>query len=117
MSVSTEYKSYIKEKFEDLGDVDFSSFFGGLGVSYSGIQFAMAMENILYFCVDDHNRANYLDAGMQPFSYGTKKGTILVNKYYSVPEEVLDNPDNLRAWAQDAIRAAHATSKKKAAKH
>ncbi len=116
MSVSSEFQSYIREKFEILGDVVFSRFFGGIGISYNDIQFAMAMGNTLYFCVDDSNRENYTELGMQPFSYASKKGTILVKKYYSIPDEVLDNPGNLREWAQAAIKAAHATSSKKYAR-
>lgn len=113
MSSSAEFTAYIKEKFEILGDVSFSRFFGGIGISYSEVQFAMVMGNTLYFCVDDSNRDAYVETGMQPFSYATKKKTILVSKYYSVPEEVLDNPGTLREWAQAAIKAAHAKSKKK----
>ncbi|MES2103070.1 MAG: TfoX/Sxy family protein [Pseudomonadota bacterium] len=116
MGVSTEFQSYIREKFEILGDVTFSRFFGGISVSYNDVQFAMAMGNTLYFCVDDNSRAEYTEIGMQPFSYESKKGTVLVKKYYSIPEEVLDNPQNLREWAQVAIKAAHAASKKKSAR-
>ncbi|HTD03250.1 TfoX/Sxy family protein [Undibacterium sp.] len=116
MSVSTEFTAYIKEKFELLGGVSFSRFFGGLGISYNDVQFAMVIGNTLYFCVDDNSREDYRQIGMQPFSYASKKKTILINKYYSVPEDVLDNPDSLREWAQAAIKAAHATSKKKPAR-
>lgn len=116
MSVSAEFTAYIKEKFEILGEASFSRFFGGLSISYNEVQFAMVMGNTLYFCVDEHSRAVYREIGMQPFSYESKKKAILINKYYSVPEEVLDNPDSLREWAQAAIRAAHAASKKKRAR-
>ncbi len=117
MSVSAEFQSYIREKFEILGDVAFSRFFGGISISYNNVQFAMAMGNTLYFCVDDGSRTNYMEIGMQPFSYASKKGTVIVKKYYSIPEEVLDNPGTLREWAQVAIKAAHATSKKKSARN
>ena len=41
---------------------------------------------------------------MEPFSYSVKKGQVQVKKYYSVPAEVLENHDELVAWAKEAIQ-------------
>jgi len=110
---STEYADYILELLEPLGSIRTRRFFGGVGLSYDAIQFAMIMENILYFVVDDDTRKPYEAAGMQPFSYLTKKGRIQVRRYVELPEDILTDPEQLRHWAREAIRVARETSKPK----
>jgi DNA transformation protein len=116
MPPSTEYTDYILELLEPLGSVRSSRFFGGVGLAYDAVQFAMIMENTLYFVVDDDTRQPYEVAGMQPFSYLTKKGRIQVRRYVELPEDVLTDPEQLRHWAREAIRVARKTSKPKTGK-
>lgn len=71
----------------------------------------MIMGNSLYFVVDEGTRKKYEQAGMQPFSYATKKGRIQVRKYFEVPEEVLTDPAQRRIWANEAIGVARKTMK------
>lgn len=66
----------------------------------------MIMGNSLYFAVDDDTRKKYEQAGMQPFSYMTKKGRVQVRKYFELPEDVFTDPEQLRLWANEAMRVA-----------
>ena len=75
----------------------------------------MIMGNSLYFAVDEDSRKKYEQAGMQPFSYMTKKGRIQVRKYFELPEDVFTDPEQLRLWANEAIQAANKTKKPKKA--
>jgi DNA transformation protein and related proteins len=75
----------------------------------------MIMHNTLYFAVDDGTRKKYEKAGMQPFSYMTKKGRVQVRKYFELPEEVLNNPKQLQLWANESIQVAYNTKKPKKA--
>jgi DNA transformation protein len=106
MTVSAEYTEYILEKLEPLGTIVKSRFFGGVALSFQSIQFAMIMGSTLYFVVNEKSRDKYKAKGMEPFSYATKKGTVLVHRYWSVPEEALEEPDELKRWAHEAIDAA-----------
>jgi DNA transformation protein and related proteins len=115
MSASTEFTEYVLELLEPVGPVHVGRFFGGVGLSNGTVQFAMIMGNSLYFVVDEDTRKKYELAGMQPFSYTTKKGRVLVRKYYELPEEVLTDTDQLRVWAHEAVRIASNTRKPKAA--
>jgi DNA transformation protein and related proteins len=90
---SAEYIEYILEHLQPISSLQTSRFFGGLGVSNGFVQFAMMMGNSLYFVVDDGSRKKYEQAGMQAFSYMTKKGCIQVRRYYEVPEEVLTDSE------------------------
>lgn len=66
----------------------------------------MMMGNSLYFVVDETSRKKYEQAGMQPFSYLTKRGRVHVRKYFELPEDVLTDSEQLRLWANEAILAA-----------
>ncbi len=110
---STEYKEYVLEFLEPLFPIRIGRFFGGVGISYGSVQFAMIMGNSLYFAVDDNSRKKYEQAGMQPFSYMTKKGQVQVRKYFELPEDVLTDHEQLQLWANEAIQVAHNTKKPK----
>lgn len=72
----------------------------------------MMIGNNLYFVVDDTTRNKYLQAGMQAFSYLTKKGRVQVRRYYELPEEILTDAVQLRLWVLEAIDIASQTKKK-----
>lgn len=69
MAVSPEYRAYIKDLVEPLGHVTSRRMFGGLGVFYRGLMFALIVNDVLHFKVDDENRPGYEAAGMEAFSY------------------------------------------------
>jgi DNA transformation protein and related proteins len=113
MTASTEFTEYVLEFLEPLFPVRITRFFGGAGIYFDSVQFAMIMHNTLYFAVDDNTRKKYEQAGMQPFSYMTKKGQVHVRKYYELPEEILTDPEQLQLWANEAILVANKTKKPK----
>lgn len=110
MSASKEFVEYIEDVLFPIPDVSAGRFFGGKGFKSGGKQFAMIMGNTLYFCVDDLTRGKYEQRGMEPFSYSTKKRRVLVRKYFAVPEELIDEQDELIEWANEAIETAHRAS-------
>ena len=111
MTASAEYTEYVLELLEPIGPVRTGRFFGGVGISRNSVQFAMIMGNSLYFAVDENTRGKYEQAGMQPFSYMTKKGRVQVRKYFELPEDVLTDPEELRLWANESMRVASKTKK------
>lgn len=108
MGASAEYLSFVRELLAPLGAVSDGKFFGGQLIKYRGIQFAMVMGNTLYLRVNDATRPAYEARGSLPFSYQTKKGVVQVRKYYAAPEALMDDREQLLAWARLAIAAAGA---------
>jgi DNA transformation protein len=100
---SIEYTEYVLEFLRPIGPLQTSRFFGGVGISNGFVQFAMIMDNSLYFAVDESTRKKYEKAGMQPFSYMTKRGRVQVRKYFELPEDVLTDSEQLRVWANEAM--------------
>ena len=107
MSASKEFIEYVRELLLPLGPISDGSFFGGFAFKSGDKQFAMIMGNTLYFCVNDSTRPQYEREGMESFSYSTKKGIILVKKFYAVPENLFEEQDLLIARAREAIHAAY----------
>ena len=113
MKPSTEYTEYVLELLAPIGQIHATQFFGGVGVYYGSDQFAMMIGNNLYFVTDENTRTKYEQAGMQPFSYMTNKGRVLVRRYYELPEVVLTDAGQLRKWANESIAIAIRTQKLK----
>lgn len=109
MSASAEFVDYVRELLGPLGQLTGGKFFGGHALKHKGSQFAMIMGNTLYLRVDDRTRSEFEKQGSRPFSYSTKNGVVQVRKYYAAPEDLLESPDQLLAWARQAIAAASET--------
>jgi DNA transformation protein len=101
MPVSEGYKEYVMGRLERVGQVTARNMFGGVGIYFEGLFCALIAENVLYFKVDDANRLDYEAAGMRPFRSGGQ-----TMQFYEVPEEVLDDDENLRLWAGKALDVA-----------
>ena len=67
--------------------------------------FGIVIDDILYFKVDDKNRADYVDADSEPFTYEAKGKTIALS-YWMVPAEILEDQKKFNEWAQRAYDAA-----------
>lgn len=112
MSVSDEYLVFVKDQLAGLGEVTHRRMFGGAGLYCGPHFFAIVVDDVLYFKVDDTNRGDYEAAGMGPFTYTTKRGTEVMN-YYEVPIDVLENKDAACQWAEKAVNVAQAAKQKK----
>ena len=104
MSVSDEYLTYVIDQLEYLGPVRPRRMFGGAGLYFEEMFFAVIADDVLYFKVDDSNRSDYEDEGMEAFRPFPEKSMVM--GYYQVPIDVLENKDTLRDWAEKALRVA-----------
>ena len=78
--------------------------FGGVGLYSGEIFFALIADDTLYFKVDDSTRPEFEARGMGPFRpFGDAGGTM---QYYQLPEDLLEDPEALRPWAEKAVAIA-----------
>jgi len=112
MAVSVSFRTYLLEQLGQIRPVTSRPMFGGLCCFAEGRAFALVAEEVLYFKVDDTNRPDFVAAGKGPFlPFGDPEKPM---QYYELPEEVLEDPDELREWMTKAIAvAARAKSKSK----
>ena len=88
-----------------LGPVLYRRMFGGAGLFIDGRMFAILADETLYLKVDDTTRAAFEAAGFAPFTCVAKTRTITL-PYHQMPDEILDDPDDLLDWARKAVAAA-----------
>jgi DNA transformation protein len=78
--------------------------FGGVGIYSGDVFFALIADDTLYFKVDDSTRSDFEARGMGPFRpFGGAGGTM---QYYQLPEDLLEDPEALRPWAEKAVAIA-----------
>ncbi|WP_347986036.1 TfoX/Sxy family protein [Methylomonas sp. AM2-LC] len=112
MTANTQqFVNYVLEQLDSITALSCVSFFGGIGLKQDAVQFAMAMGNVLYFVVDNATRTKYQAQGMSCFQYQTKVKTVYVNKYFTVPDDVIENQELLTEWAKEAIQIARKLKK------
>jgi DNA transformation protein len=85
--------------------------FGGVGIYSGDLFFALIADDTVYFKVDDSTRPDFVARGMGPFRpFGDDGGTM---QYYQLPEDLLEDPDALRPWAEKAVAIARAKPKRR----
>jgi DNA transformation protein len=78
--------------------------FGGVGLYSGKLFFALIADDTVYFKVDASTRPEFEARGMEPFRpFGDDGGTM---QYYQLPEDVLEDPETLRLWAEKALTIA-----------
>ena len=114
----SKHAAFVKYVAEDLltglGPVKTRSMFGGHGLYFDGLFFALEANGKIYFKVDSSSLKDYEEAGSEPFRYSAKDKTQVTMSYWTVPDEVLENHEQAVEWATKAVQVARkAKSKKK----
>ena len=107
MSVTNSYRTFVLEQLNRaVAPVRARAMFGGVGLYAGDVFFALIADDILYFRTDDTTRGEFESLGMAPFRPFEEHGPVM--SYYQLPEEILEDADTLRRWADRAIAAARA---------
>lgn len=78
--------------------------FGGAGLYAGDVFFALIANDVVYFRTDDATRPEFEALGMEPFRPHGDDSVVM--RYHQLPEEILEDPDCLRPWAERAIATA-----------
>lgn len=109
---SHEYCDYVLDLLSEVDGVSARSMFGGFGLYKGGVMFALIADDVLYYKVGTGNRADYEEAGSEPFTYSGKNKPIQMS-YWQVPEDILEDSDDLRQWTLKAFDVALKAKKPK----
>ena len=96
----------IRELFRVFGPVEVRRLFGGAGIFADGLMLALVSDGVIYLKTDEHNAPAFEREQLEPFTYATSKGRRGVMSYRRMPDRLCDDPDELAAWARDALAAA-----------
>ncbi|HEY6255600.1 MAG TPA: TfoX/Sxy family protein [Xanthobacteraceae bacterium] len=105
----------IRELFTAFGAVTVKRMFGGAGIYAQATMFALVHDGVIYLKADEHNAAAFEREDLPPFTYTTKDGKRGVMSYRRMPDRLYDDPDELAAWAHDALAAARRGASRKGA--
>jgi DNA transformation protein len=101
----SEFVEYLKEMFREFGSVNARKMFGGHGIYFDGVMIGLVPDDTLYLKVDAESVPKFTECGLSQFEY--PKGDKMVGMSYDLaPEEALEDPSEMRKWAQLAYEAA-----------
>ena len=96
----------IEDMFRALGTVTIRRMFGGKGVYCDGRILAIVYQGELLLKADAETAPHFAAAGSVQWAYESKTGKQAHMPYWSIPDEALDDPDVMAAWARRAYEAA-----------
>ena len=106
MVASDEFAEFLREQLAPLGPVGLRRMFGKTGVFCGPFMLGMVTDNMLYFRVDEGNRAAFKEAeAFPPLNY-RKGGRAIDLAFWRAPERLFDEPEEFLAWARLALGAA-----------
>src|SRR4051794_1297903 len=97
------FKDRIMGQLSPLGDITCRAMFGGYGLYWNEVIFAIVFRDRLYLKVDAQSKPDLMIRGMGPFRPNERQ---TLTSYYEVPPEVLADPEALLSCAGETIRAA-----------
>jgi DNA transformation protein and related proteins len=111
MPRTNEFCDYVVDLLSPLGPASYRFMFGGYGVYVDGLMMGIVADDRLLLRADDENRPDYEALGIGPFQPYEDKSQSM--PFFAVPDEVMDDPEELLEWARKSIAA---TLRKKTAK-
>jgi DNA transformation protein and related proteins len=109
-------RDFLIELFAGFGPVTIRRMFSGFGISADGTNFALALRGGLYLRADEATIPRFEAEGSKPFSYQTRAKTVTVASYWTLPERLYDDPDEMTEWARAALAAAQRAALRKRAR-
>lgn len=93
------FKELVLDQLGDLRGVTCRAMFGGHGLYHREKFFGIIHKGRLYLKVSPSTRSAYIEQGMKPFRPNAKQ---TLKNYYEVPPDILEDTEQLAAWALQA---------------
>jgi DNA transformation protein and related proteins len=106
-------RDFLIELFAGFGPVTIRRMFSGFGISADGTNFALALRGGLYLRADEQTIPRFEAEGSKPFSYQTRAKTVTVASYWTLPERLYDDPEEMTDWARASLAAAQRAALRK----
>lgn len=107
MTVSNHFLLHAVESMSNVAPVSYRRIFNGYGIYHHGVQFAIVINDRLYFRADDYSRGLYTAKRMTAFlpsALGSSE-----SNFFQLPEDVLTHPAELIFWMRIAVEAAQSS--------
>ena len=105
MAVTHSFRTFVLEQLSRaVPAIRAKGMFGGVGIYSGDLFFAIIDDDAVYFKTNAATQPEFESRGMGPFRPSGAGGETM--NYHQLPEDVLENPDALRVWADKAIAVA-----------
>ena len=104
MALTAGYRDYLAELLGPVGKFSTKRVFGLDGIMADGVLLGFVIDERIHFRTDEKTISAYRDGGGKPFSFAKANGERIVTSYYSLPEYLYDEPDELVRWARRATQ-------------
>jgi len=109
MALNNNYRNFILDQLSEFGEFEAKNQFGGTALLSDGVAFAKIKHDKVWLKVDGTNIDDFVKRNMQQYTYG-KDGARKLN-FYEAPVEIIEDRDQLVAWAKRSLQAAINTKK------
>ena len=97
----------ISDLFSGLGPVTIKRMFGGKGIYFEGQIVALEVDGEILLKADKESAPEFEAAGCRQWVYEGKKGKRpTAMPYWSIPDNAIDDPDEMAGWARKAHDAS-----------
>ncbi len=110
-----EFANFVVELMAGFAPVQARRMFGGFGIFWQGLMFAIILNDKLYIKVDDESEPRFAQRGLPRFQYETRGGTASL-RYCEAPPETYDEPAHMVTWARLGFECAVRQQGKQAGK-
>lgn len=94
------FKDFVLDQLGQTSPLMCKAMFGGHGLYQRDTFFGIIHKGRLYLKTNEMTQPAYASRGMQPFRPNGKQ---TLRHYYEVPVDVLEDAEQLRAWARWAV--------------
>ncbi|MBT1154125.1 TfoX/Sxy family protein [Aminobacter anthyllidis] len=95
----------IREVFASLGEITIRKMFGGKGIYHDGLIVGVEVRGDILLKADVVSAPDFEAAGAKRWAYDGK-GRPVHMPYWSIPDNAIDDPDELAIWTRKAYEAA-----------
>ena len=97
----------LTDLFAGLGPVSIRRMFGGKGIYFHDTIIAVELRGELMLKADAALAPEFAAAGCTQWTYvGSRHGKLVAMPYWSVPDNAVDDPDEMAVWARKSYEAA-----------
>jgi DNA transformation protein len=100
----------IRDIFAGLGPVTIKKMFGGKGIYHGGLIVGLEVDGEVLLKADARSAPDFAAAGSTQWTYDGKKKPVAM-PYWSIHDEAIDDPEELKRWTRKAFEAARRADK------
>ena len=104
MSLNEEFKNFVLDQLQGIGEFETRHMFGGLALLLQGSAFAKIKHDKVWLKVDESNLEDFKEQGMKQYTYGKDNSRKL--SFYENPIDIIEDRDKLKDWVKKSIEVA-----------